>query len=137
MQIFRSALLLSAVAAGAALMAPAPASALPLSPAAGAVDAAQVDTSPLLEVRSRRSARIAAGIIGGLIVGGLVASHWPYHYDYYPYRAYPPYPFYPAYPYYRAYPGDPAIAYCMRRFKSYDPYSMTYLGYDGRRHYCP
>ena len=30
-----------------------------------------------------------------------------------------------------------AVAYCMRQFRSYDPYSMTYLGYDGRRHPCP
>lgn len=33
-------------------------------------------------------------------------------------------------------PGD-AVAYCMQRFKSYDPRSGTYLGYDGRRHPCP
>jgi hypothetical protein len=30
-----------------------------------------------------------------------------------------------------------SVAYCMRRFKSYDPASGTYLGYDGRRHPCP
>jgi hypothetical protein len=30
-----------------------------------------------------------------------------------------------------------AIEYCMRRYRSYDPYSMTYLGRDGRRHRCP
>lgn len=28
-------------------------------------------------------------------------------------------------------------AYCSQRFKSYDPSSGTYLGYDGRRHPCP
>lgn len=28
-------------------------------------------------------------------------------------------------------------AYCIRRFKSYDPASGTYLGYDGLRHSCP
>jgi hypothetical protein len=33
--------------------------------------------------------------------------------------------------------GDDAVAYCMRRFKSYDPQSGTYLGYDGQRHPCP
>jgi len=32
--------------------------------------------------------------------------------------------------------GDPE-AYCFRRFKSYDPASGTYLGYDGFRHPCP
>jgi hypothetical protein len=29
------------------------------------------------------------------------------------------------------------VAYCSRRFKSYDPSSGTYLGYDGIRHPCP
>jgi hypothetical protein len=28
-------------------------------------------------------------------------------------------------------------AYCMNRYKSYDPGSGTYLGYDGNRHPCP
>lgn len=30
-----------------------------------------------------------------------------------------------------------AVAYCMQRFKSYDPRTGTYLGYDGYRHPCP
>ena len=29
------------------------------------------------------------------------------------------------------------VAYCKRRFRSYDPESQTYLGFDGRRHFCP
>ncbi|WP_230531724.1 BA14K family protein [Microvirga roseola] len=28
-------------------------------------------------------------------------------------------------------------AYCAQRYRSYDPASGTYLGYDGRRHPCP
>jgi hypothetical protein len=28
-------------------------------------------------------------------------------------------------------------AYCSQRFRSYDPASGTYLGYDGQRHPCP
>jgi hypothetical protein len=28
-------------------------------------------------------------------------------------------------------------AYCSQRYKSYDPASGTYLGYDGARHACP
>jgi hypothetical protein len=32
---------------------------------------------------------------------------------------------------------DDAVSYCMQRFKSYDPSSGTYLGYDGYRHPCP
>ncbi|MCK7473868.1 MAG: BA14K family protein [Rhodopseudomonas palustris] len=30
-----------------------------------------------------------------------------------------------------------SVAYCMRRFKSYNPETGTYLGYDGRRHRRP
>jgi hypothetical protein len=35
-------------------------------------------------------------------------------------------------------PADPnAEAYCARRYRSYDPASGTFLGYDGARHPCP
>jgi hypothetical protein len=37
--------------------------------------------------------------------------------------------------YYRG--GGDAVAYCMQRFRSYDPGSGTYLGNDGYRHPCP
>lgn len=33
--------------------------------------------------------------------------------------------------------GPRTVDYCMRRFRSYDPGSGTYLGYDGLRHSCP
>jgi hypothetical protein len=33
-------------------------------------------------------------------------------------------------------PSD-AVAYCMQRFRSYDPASQTYVGYDGYRRSCP
>jgi hypothetical protein len=32
--------------------------------------------------------------------------------------------------------GDDA-AYCIQRYRSYDPQSGTYLGTDGYRHPCP
>jgi hypothetical protein len=33
--------------------------------------------------------------------------------------------------------NDPGwIAYCARRYGSFDPYTSTYLGSDGLRHYC-
>jgi hypothetical protein len=33
--------------------------------------------------------------------------------------------------------NDPAwIAYCARRYQSFDPYTGTFLGSDGLRHYC-
>ena len=35
------------------------------------------------------------------------------------------------------YSWSAAIAYCARRYRSYDPVTQTYLGYDGYRHPCP
>jgi hypothetical protein len=32
--------------------------------------------------------------------------------------------------------ADP-VAYCARRFRSYDPVTGTYVGYHGVRHHCP
>lgn len=63
----------------------------------------------------------AAGVIGGLaagaLLGGAVASY-PYAYDY------------PV--------GAPnGVSYCEQRFRSYNPATGTYLGYDGLRHHCP
>ena len=63
---------------------------------------------------------------GALLGGALFA---PYYYD--PYY----YPYYPRRVYVRPYGDD--VSYCMARFRSYDPASGTYLGYDGRRHPCP
>jgi len=34
-------------------------------------------------------------------------------------------------------PSDGDTSYCVERFRSYDPASGTYLGYDGQRHPCP
>ena len=34
-------------------------------------------------------------------------------------------------------PTPDQVASCARRFRSYDPESGTYLGYDGMRHPCP
>ena len=72
------------------------------------------------------------GFVGGAIAGGLLAA--PY-YSPGPYYSYPG-AYYPA-PGYDGPPPRNAVAYCLRRFKSYDPRSGTYLGYDGFRHPCP
>jgi len=85
---------------------------------------------------------LGAGFVTGAIIGGALAN---------PYYGYGPY-YYPG-PYYYGPPpaayvappgpaygapaaGDP-VAYCSQRFRSYDPASGTYLGYDGLRHPCP
>ena len=34
-------------------------------------------------------------------------------------------------------PREQAMAYCASRFRSYDPTTGTYLGYDGDEHACP
>ncbi|WP_414472558.1 BA14K family protein [Microvirga sp. M2] len=60
---------------------------------------------------------LAAGALGlatGAIIGGAIAQS----------QAAPVY-------------GGNVQSYCAQRFKSYDPASGTYLGYDGRRHSCP
>jgi len=82
-----------------------------------------------------------AGLVAGAIVGGaLLAPRYyapgPYYYGPGPY--YGPSPYYADPGPYQADPtgGDP-VAYCMQRFKSYDPRSGTYLGFDGYRHPCP
>lgn len=76
---------------------------------------------------------VGAGLAAGALIGGAIAaSQAPYAYGPGYYAPGPSY--YASAP---AYGGDDAISYCMQRFKSYDPNSGTYLGYDGRRHPCP
>lgn len=69
------------------------------------------------------------GFAAGAILGGLLAA--PYYY---------PAPYYyggPGYYYEDGGAPDGAVDYCMRRFRSYDPNTGTYMGNDGRRHPCP
>ncbi len=68
-------------------------------------------------------AAVAAGVIGGLALGAAIAGA----------ASAPPPPVY-AQPGYGA-PGD-WIAYCSQKYRSFDPASGTYLGYDGLRHPC-
>jgi hypothetical protein len=88
------------------------------------------------------------GIIGGIIGGAIVGSQAPY---YQPPVVYVPQPVYvpPQYEQVPAYvpPVPPvaaiavnpavAIAYCARRFRTYDPTTGTYFGPGGIRHSCP
>ena len=70
---------------------------------------------------------VGAAVLGGAILGGMLAA--PYYDGYGPYAYDGPY-YSPGY-------GGNAVAYCMQRFRSYDPGSGTYLGFDGFRHPCP
>jgi hypothetical protein len=92
------------------------------------------------------------GLAAGAIIGGAIAASRPWGYGYYD----PGYAYDSGYGYGSAYgyvePGytygysEPGYtyggagrddAYCQQRYRSYDPSSGTYLGYDGVRHPCP
>lgn len=78
--------------------------------------------------RDRDDNLLGAGIAGlatGALLGGVLAP-----------RVYAP-PVYAPAPVYSYRPGSSAwISYCSSKYRSFDPRSGTYLGYDGRRHYC-
>jgi hypothetical protein len=64
--------------------------------------------------RGRGGGNVGAAIglgIGAAVIGGAIAAQQAQQQD--------------------------AVGYCMRRFRSYDPASMTYLGSDGLRRPCP
>jgi hypothetical protein len=67
---------------------------------------------------------IGLGLLGGAIVGSQYYNGYGAYYDDTP-QAAPQYGM-----------QDP-VAYCESHFRSYDPSSGTYLGYDGLRHSCP
>jgi hypothetical protein len=74
------------------------------------------------------------GFVAGALIGGALASAANRNSYYYgPGYAYAPPP---AYAYSPGY-GSSEVAYCASRYRSYDPASGTYLGYDGHRHPCP
>jgi len=82
------------------------------------------------------------GAVAGAIIGGAIAGA-PYGYGYGPgYYA----PGYYDDQYYDQGPvvvapaptgDDDSVAWCMQTYRSYDPRSGTYVGYDGYRHPCP
>jgi hypothetical protein len=85
-------------------------------------------------------------VAAGVILGGAMQPNPGYYPDgYYPDDSYPVYSD-PVYsdqvaPYDDAGPqlvndGD-STAYCQQTYRSYDPVSGSYLGYDGLRHPCP
>ena len=106
---------------------PSPGAAVPLGTTAGSIPAlaqAQQD-SMVIQVQRRRGrvgrgggggvgAGVAAGIIGA-VIGGMIVNEAARQQE----------------------ATDEAVAYCMRRFRSYDPSTGTYMGRDGQPHPCP
>lgn len=83
---------------------------------------------------------IGLGIAGAVIGGALLAQ--PYGYGYQPSGyGYQPYGYDPGdeegFAQAPVAAGGGSVAYCVRRYRSYDPGSGTFLGSDGRRHSCP
>jgi hypothetical protein len=112
-----------------------PAAAMPAASFGGiAIKNAAPDNVETVQWRGRRGRGwgYGAGFGTGLIIGGVYGA--PY---YYPSGPYYPGPYYYRAPSYYGAPSSDAVAYCMQRFRSYDPRSGTYLGFDGFRHPCP
>jgi hypothetical protein len=123
------------------------ASAMPIADGLALKNAAPLTVEPV-QWRRRGWGGPVAGFAAGAILGGaLLAPRYyaprPYYYGGGPYYADPgpysdPGPYYADPGPYSADPtgGDP-VSYCLQRFRSYDPRSGTYLGFDGYRHPCP
>jgi hypothetical protein len=87
-------------------------------------------------------------VAAGAVIGGAIAANDAYAYYGGPVYGGPAYYDQPAY-YDDQYVDDGAVAvvpvpagedsaaYCAQRYRSYDPASGTYLGFDGMRHPCP
>ena len=108
----------------------------PLAAPTAAVDHS-ITQAPITHVRWRGGGWGwgGAGLAAGALLGAGIAASGPYYYApyYYGPTYYGPPPAY----YGRAPAGDDAVAYCMQRYRSYDPESGTFMGYDGLRHPCP
>jgi hypothetical protein len=77
---------------------------------------------------------VAAGVVGGALAAATSPLWAPGYYDYYPGYAYGPgYAAAPA----PVVAGGDSVAYCQQRFRSYNPSTGMYLGYDGQYHPCP
>jgi hypothetical protein len=78
----------------------------------------------------------AAGIAAGAALGSYAYYNDPYYYDdgsgYYADNSYYDDGVTVAVP-----AGGGDASYCAQRYRSWDPASQTYLGYDGQRHPCP
>lgn len=141
-----AALSLAALVLGTA----APVGATPVPSSVAALKSAAASDVVDVRYRGRGGAGIAAGIAGGLIIGSIIASqpryygYGPGYYGYYyggpPPLFYGPRVFYPPGHYGPivgpGYGRGDWMSYCFSRYRSFDPATGTYMGYDGRRHVC-
>jgi hypothetical protein len=128
--------LAAALVAGAAALAT-PTSAMPVSQAFALKNAAGNAAPGSVEQVRWGWGWGLGGFAAGAIIGSAIVAprYYGYPYGYYPAYGYPPPP--PPPGYYGAAPAGDGVAYCMQKYKSYDPNSGTFLGYDGARHPCP
>jgi hypothetical protein len=79
------------------------------------------------------------GFFPGVVIGGALASGPYYNDGYYAGTPYYDTPYDNGGSVVEAAPSgdDDGVAYCMQRYRSYDPDSGTFLGNDGLRHPCP
>jgi hypothetical protein len=123
-----SKILAAALMAASASWLIAPAAAAPLSSSLGLRNTVAPSVETVQYRRGWRGGYYRHGaIVGGAVLG---ATH-PYGYDRYD-SSYDYAPGYVA-----PYAGGNEVDYCQQRFRSYDPASGTYLGFDGLRHPCP
>ena len=100
---------------------------------AAAVLAASLLVNPTPASAGSKAGYVIGGIAAGAIIGGAIANaNRPYYAP-----GYAPAPgYYAPGPAYVAPRGD-AVSYCMQRFRSYNPNTGTYVGYDGIERPCP
>jgi hypothetical protein len=82
-------------------------------------------TPAFAQWRSREGAFFGAAVGG--VIGALIRP--PQYYQPPPQPYYDPSALMPEY--------SPTVMYCIQRFRSYDPRTGVYIGYDGRYHQCP
>jgi hypothetical protein len=98
---------------------------------AAAALAASLVVQPTPADAGSKAGYVIGGIAAGALIGGAIANaNRPY---YGPAYAPPP----PPAAYYAPRPGGGAVEYCMQRYRSYNPNTGTYVGYDGIERPCP
>jgi len=101
---------------------------------AATVLAASLLMSPTPAAAGSKTGYVIGGIAAGALIGGAIANaNRPYYAP-----GYAPAPgYYAPAPVYVGPPRGDAVSYCMQRFRSYNPNTGTYVGYDGMERPCP